>query len=109
MLGSVMIFTCQIPDFVPGGRGGGGGGGGSHDRRIIHMTARPGNGYRSRRKLGTTLRNEMKCTRNYSNMHTALAWWKQQKKGDTSHLELEIERRVSAHSYTLQYIRILTL
>ena len=93
-------------------RPGGGGVSRNNDRRIIHMTARPGNvaiGYRSRRKLGTTLRNEMKCTRNYSNMHTALAWWKQKKKGDTSHLELEIERRVSAHSYTLQYIRILTL
>ena len=28
MWGPVMIFTCQIPDFAPGGGGGGGGGGG---------------------------------------------------------------------------------
>ena len=34
MCGPVMIFTCQIPDFAPGGGGGGGGCPRNNDRRI---------------------------------------------------------------------------
>ena len=53
----VMIFTCQIPDFAPGG--GGGGVSRNNDRRIRMTMTQAMNG------MCLTLTTQLKCTRLY--------------------------------------------